>query len=39
MKVIKKKYHLKREVIDTIIVSLAFIGLMLIIAGIEMLKF
>ena len=39
MKVIKKKYHLRQEVIDSIIAILLFLGLMLIISGIEMLKF
>lgn len=39
MKVIKKKYHIRKEVIDSIIAILIFLGLMLIISGIEMLKF
>ena len=34
---IKKIYRLKREVWETIGISLVFIGLMLIIAGIEMM--
>ena len=36
---IVKKYHLRKEVIDYIIVSLVFIGLMLLISEIEMLRF
>lgn len=38
MKVIKK-YHLRKEVLDYLIAILVFIGLLLIISGIEMLKF
>lgn len=33
------KYHLKREVWETIAVCIAFIGLLMIIAGIEMMVF
>lgn len=36
---IKKRYRLKREVWEAIGISLVFIGLMLIIAGIEMMVF
>ncbi len=36
---IKKRYRLKREVWLTLAISIAFIGLMLIIAGIEMMRF